>query len=86
MNGLNVFAIGLLIQVILVQYAGMGHVPSYVAQTIASVQFNFLLSRYVTWRDRNVVFVRALARFNLQQLIVTGLGMAGYAGLRTARG
>jgi putative flippase GtrA len=80
-NGLNVFAIGLLIQVILVQCVGMGHIPSYVVQTIASVQFNFLLSRYVTWRDRNVAFLQALGRFNLQQLIVTGLGMAGYAGL-----
>ena len=80
-NGLDVFAVGLLIQVLLVQYAGMGHVFSYIVQTIVSVQLNFLLSRYVTWRDRNVVFLRALARFNLQQLAVTGLGMAGYAGL-----
>lgn len=80
-NGLNVFAVGLLIQVILVQYADMGHITSYIVQTIASVQLNFLLSRYVTWRDRDVAFLQALAKFNLQQLAVTGVGMAGYAGL-----
>jgi putative flippase GtrA len=80
-NGMNVFAIGLLIQVILVRYVGMGHVSSYIAQTIASVQISFLLSRFVTWRDRDVAIPPALVRFNLQQLTVTGLGMAGYAGL-----
>ena len=80
-NGLNVFALGLLIQVLLVRYAGWGHVASYIAQTVASVQISFLLSRYVTWRDRDVATLPALARFNLQQLTVTGLGMAGYAAL-----
>ena len=78
---MNVFAIGLLIQVILVQYAGMGHVSSYIAQTVASVQISFLLSRYLTWGDRHIAFWPALARFNIQQLTVTGLGMAGYAAL-----
>ena len=78
---MNVFAAGLLIQVLLVRYAGMGHVPSYIAQTIASVQMSFLLSRFLTWRDRDVAILPALGRFNMQQLIVTGLGMAGYAGL-----
>jgi cellulose synthase/poly-beta-1,6-N-acetylglucosamine synthase-like glycosyltransferase/putative flippase GtrA len=80
-NGMNVFAVGLLVQVLLVKYAHMGHVSSYIVQTAISVQLNFLLSRYLTWRDRNVAFVRALAKFNLQQLAVAGLGMAGYAGL-----
>ncbi len=80
-NGLNVFALGLLIQVLLVRYAGWGHVASYIAQTVASVQISFLFSRYVTWRDRDMATLPALARFNLQQLTVTGLGMAGYAAL-----
>ncbi len=80
-NGMNVFAVGLLIQVLLVKYAHMGHVSSYIAQTAISVQLNFALSRYVTWRDRDVAFIKALAKFNLQQLAVTGLGMAGYTGL-----
>jgi 4-amino-4-deoxy-L-arabinose transferase-like glycosyltransferase/putative flippase GtrA len=81
LNGTAVFAAGLMIQIILVRYAGMGHIPSYIAQTVASVQMNFLLSRYLTWRDRDVTFLPALARFNLQRLTVTGLGMAGYVGL-----
>jgi putative flippase GtrA len=80
-NGMNVFAAGLLIQVLLVRYAGMGHISSYIVQTVVSVQMSFLLSRFLTWRDRDVPFGRALARFNVQQLVVTGLGMAGYAGL-----
>jgi putative flippase GtrA len=80
-NGTNVFAIGLLMQVLLIRYAHIGHVPSYVAQTVFSVQMNFLLSRYLTWRDREVAFWQALLKFNVQQLAVTGLGMAGYTAL-----
>jgi putative flippase GtrA len=79
LNGTAVFAAGLMIQIILVQYAGMAHVPSYIAQTVASIQLSFLLSRYLTWRDRSVSFLHGLTRFNAQQLAVTGLGMAGYA-------
>ena len=79
LNGTAVFAAGLMIQIILVQYAGVGHVPSYVVQTVASIQLSFLLSRYLTWRDRSVSFGHGLVRFNAQQLAVTGLGMAGYA-------
>jgi putative flippase GtrA len=78
-NGMNAFAIGLLIQVILVKYARMSHVPSYIVQAIASVQINFLLSRYLTWLDRNATFLNSLTRFNVQQIVITGLGMAGYA-------
>jgi putative flippase GtrA len=80
-NGINVFAAGLLIQVILVRYADMGHISSYIVQTVISVQMSFLLSRFLTWGDRDVPLARSLARFNVQQLAVTGLGMAGYAGL-----
>jgi cellulose synthase/poly-beta-1,6-N-acetylglucosamine synthase-like glycosyltransferase/putative flippase GtrA len=80
-NGMNVFAAGLLIQVLLVKYAGLSHVASYIVQTVVSVQLSFLLSRYLTWRDRTVAVGGAFARFNARQLTVTGLGMAGYAGL-----
>ncbi len=80
-NGTAVLAAGLIIQIILVRYAGLGRVLSYIAQTIASVQMNFLLLRFVTGRNRDVPFRRALASFNVQQLVVTGLGIAGYAGM-----
>jgi putative flippase GtrA len=80
-NGVSVFVIGLLLQIILVRYMGMSHVASYIIQTVISVQVNFLLSRNLTWRDRNIGFSSALIRFNAQQLLVTGTGMAGYAGL-----
>jgi glycosyltransferase XagB len=80
-NSMNVFAVGLLIQVLLVRYEHMSHVTSYIAQTVTSVQLSFLLSRYLSWRDRDMGVVRALARFNVRQLGVAGVGMAGYAGL-----
>ena len=78
-NGMNVFAVGLLIQVLLIRFAGLGYVTSYVLQTLASIQLSFMLSRFLTWRDRDVAILPALARFNMQQFAVTGLGMAGYA-------
>lgn len=79
LNGIAVFCSGLLIQVSLVEYAHQSYVPSYVIQTIASVQINFLLSRWVTWRDRDARFLPSLVRFNFQQLLITGLGMAAYS-------
>jgi len=80
-NGMNVLAIGLLIQVILVQYARMNSVSAYTVQTLALGQISFLLSRFLIWHDHDVPFVRALARFNVQQLAVTGIAVAGYVGL-----
>jgi putative flippase GtrA len=81
LNGIAVFCTGLLIQVSLVEYAHQAYISSYVVQTVASVQVNFLLSRYVTWGDRNAGFLPSLVRFNIQQLLITGLGMAAYSGL-----
>jgi putative flippase GtrA len=80
-NGFFVFAFGVGVQFVLIHYAGMSHVPSYIIQTVLSVQLNFLLSRYLTWRDRDVDLPSALLRFNAQQLAATGVGMAFYAGL-----
>lgn len=80
-NGLAVFLTGLAVQIALIRYAGMSHIASYVVQTLFSVQLNFLLSRYITWKDRDVTFVGALFRFNTQQILSTGVGMAAYAGL-----
>lgn len=80
-NSMNVLAVGLLIQVILVRYANMGHISSYIAQTVALIQLSFLLSRYLAQWDRNLTFARALTRFNAQHLVVAGLGIGGYAGL-----
>jgi putative flippase GtrA len=80
-NGLLVFVVGLALQIALIKFLHLSHVLSYVIQTVFSVQLSFVLSRYVTWRDRSVPFGGALVRFNLQQLATTGLGMALYAGL-----
>jgi putative flippase GtrA len=79
--GLVVFLFGVAVQVALIRYLGMGHISSYIVQTALSIQLSFPLSRYLTWPDRNVPVLSALVRFNLQQLAVTGLGVAVYAGL-----
>jgi cellulose synthase (UDP-forming) len=80
-NGMNICAAGLLIQVILVRYGGMGHVSSYLVQAIISLQLNFILSRFATQKDREVGILPALGKFNAQQIIVTGLSIVGYAAL-----
>ena len=80
-NGLIVFIAGLALQIALIKFLHLSHVVSYVIQTVFSVQLSFVLSRLVTWRDRAVSFGGALVRFNLQQVAITGLGMALYAGL-----
>ena len=80
-NGLVVFAFGVAVQYALIHSLGMSHVKSYVIQTVLSVQVSFLLSRFLTWRDRRVGAASALVRFNIQQLASTGVGMALYAGL-----
>lgn len=80
-NGLLVFVFGVAVQLGLIHYLRMGHVRSYIIQTVLSIPLSFLLSRYLTWRDRNVALASALVRFSLQQLAVTGLGVALYAGL-----
>ncbi|HTU75745.1 MAG TPA: GtrA family protein [Trebonia sp.] len=80
-NGLFVFVFGVAVQYALIHYLRMGHVPSYIIQTVLSVQLNFVLSRYLTWRDRQVAPLAALVRFNVQQATITGLGVALYTGL-----
>jgi putative flippase GtrA len=79
--GFTVFLAGLALQVALVRLAGMGNVTSYVIKTLASVQLSLLLNRYLTWRDRDILMIRAAALFNVQQLTIQGIGVAAYAGL-----
>ena len=79
--GLFVFVFGVIVQYALIHQLGMSHVESYIIQTVLSVQVNFLLSRYLTWRDRSLRALPALIRFNIQQLATTGAGIALYTGL-----
>jgi putative flippase GtrA len=80
-NGLFVFVFGVAVQYLLIHRVGMSHIASYIIQTVLSVQLNFLLSRYLTWRDRTLRLLPALVRFNIQQLATTGVGIGLYAGL-----
>lgn len=74
-------AVGVLLQVVLIRYAGMGHIVSYTAQAVVCAQLGFLLSRFLARRDRNMPVMRAAATFNIQQVIVTALGIVSYAWL-----
>jgi putative flippase GtrA len=80
-NGLLVFVIGVAVQWALIHRLGMGNVSSYIAKSVLSVQLTFLLSRYLTWADRNIAVLSALVRWNIQQLAITGLGIGLYTGL-----
>ena len=76
-----VFVMGLFLQLLL---TGKWHVEpmvSYVIQAVASVETSFLLNRWLTWRDRNVAFWVAFARFNAQKTVTIMLNVVLYAGL-----
>jgi putative flippase GtrA/GT2 family glycosyltransferase len=76
-----VFLMGLGLQAVL---TGRWHVPpmvSYIVQAVVSVEASFLLNRWLTWRDRNIPFWLAFARFNVQKTVTIALNLALYAGL-----
>jgi hypothetical protein len=73
-----VLAAGLLIQVILIRYADMSHVRACAVTMIVLLQLSFLMFRYAAGRERGTSFARALAIFNVRQLIVAALAVAGY--------
>lgn len=80
MNGGLAFLVGLGVQTAFISI-GTGHFVAYVLQQFVSTEVSFLLSRYVTWRDRDVPFFPTLARFNLQQISTTLLSIFLFAGL-----
>jgi putative flippase GtrA len=80
-NGLLIFVIGLAVQWVLIHRLGMGNIASYIVKSVLSVQLTFLLSRYLTWGDRDIALLAALVRWNVQQLVITGLGIGLYCGL-----
>ena len=76
-----VFLLGFGLQAAL---TGDGHVlplVSYAIQAVVSVETSFLLNRWLTWRDRDVPFGLAFARFNIQKTVTIALNLALYAGL-----
>lgn len=80
-NGLLVFVLGVAVQWALIHCLGMGNVSSYIIKSVLSVQLTFLLSRYLTWGDRDIALLPAVVRWNVQQLVITGLGVSLYIGL-----
>jgi putative flippase GtrA len=80
-NGVLVFCLGVAVQLALIHQLKMGNLSSYLVKTVLSVQLTFLLSRYLTWRDRNLAWLPALARWNIQQVVISGLSVGLYAGL-----
>ncbi len=79
--GASIFLMGLGVQAVL---TGGWHVPpvaSFFIQGVISVETNFLLNRWLTWRDRGTPFWPACARFNAQRTVTIALNLVAYAGL-----
>lgn len=76
--GGSVWLFGLALQVALVRVVHLDPVVAYIIQGFVANQLSFLLNRYLTWRDRNVSFWRALWRFNTQKTVFNLINLAGY--------
>jgi GT2 family glycosyltransferase/putative flippase GtrA len=76
-----VFLMGFGLQAVLTGRWYVLPVASYAIQAVVSVETSFLLNRWLTWRDRNVPFWLAFARFNAQKTVTIALNLALYAGL-----
>ncbi len=79
--GAAVFAFGLALQAVLVRAAGIAPVAAYAIQIVICIEIAYVLNRYLTWRDRDVRFWSACARFTVQRLIVTIPSLLVYAEL-----
>jgi cyclic beta-1,2-glucan synthetase len=67
---------------------GLRQVRNWWDKTLGTLQVqtpdlsvNFLLNRWLTWRDRDTPFWTAFARFNAQKAVTIALNLACYAGL-----
>ena len=76
-----VFLLGFGLQAALTADAHVLPVVSYAVQAVVSVETSFLLNRWLTWRDRDIPFRLAFARFNIQKTVTIALNLALYAGL-----
>jgi putative flippase GtrA len=77
--GAFVFVAGLLVQVALVRYAGLGADLSYAAQAVFSIELSYVANRYLTWHGRESAFWTAAWKFNVQKLLMTVVNMTAYA-------
>ena len=76
-----VFLLGFGLQAALTGYAHVLPLVSFAIQAVVSVETGFLLNRWLTWRDRDLTFGLAFARFNIQKTVTIALNLALYAGL-----
>ena len=76
-----VFLLGFGLQAALTGYGHVLPVVSYAVQAVVSVETSFLLNRWLTWRDRDIPFRLAFARFNIQKTVTIALNLALYTGL-----
>ena len=81
MIGGTVFVAGFALQVVLTTRLHVPAFASYLIQTVLGVEANFLLNRWLTWRDRVSQFWPECVRFNVQRALTTVLNLASYAGL-----
>ena len=76
--GFAVFALGLGVQVLLVQATHLAPVSAYVIQLVVSVQANFLANYRWTWGDRGAPFWRSCWRYNIKRVGGALLSLALY--------
>jgi putative flippase GtrA len=76
--GFAVFALGLGVQILLVQATHLAPVSAYVIQLVVSVQANFLANYRWTWGDRDAPFWRSCWRYNVKRAGGALLSLALY--------
>jgi putative flippase GtrA len=79
--GGSVFVLGLAIQFWLTGVLHISAIASYGVQAVVSVESNFLLNRWLTWRDRGTPFWTAFIRFNAQRVVTVTINTLLYIGL-----
>ncbi|MEO7001780.1 MAG: GtrA family protein, partial [Ktedonobacterales bacterium] len=74
---------GLTLQYALVQYAGLDKHVAYLIQSVVSIELNFFINNFLTWRDRRAPgfsgLFKAWARFHLVRVFTVLLNQLLYA-------
>lgn len=72
--GLTTMVVGYGLLIILVELSGTNESLAYLIQAFFSVELNFILNRYVTWRDRGEIrLISAWLRFHIVRAITIPL-------------
>jgi len=73
-----VFLIGLAMLTFLVEEVNVNKIVAGIITTIASVELNFLLNKYLNWGDRDGKFTQHWLKFHLARLSTIAFGQIFY--------